>query len=384
MKVLIKSMRPHRQKILTNDGEEVRLQQWANKKAAESLRSAGGDASGEQFTQARDMLMRDAVENPEQYGLKFMNERVPFEGQNLQESLSDPMDSPEFKEDMTEDESFSLAEKLDEKDRTPNLFDKQGKLRQTLPQGGKMSEKDMHDEALADWEARQSDINFSREQGHTEGFEGKPYHEMEQEELDADKKRFYGMYPHLKPQEEGGFDPDAEAEHLRRIMTSRQVLMRDAWSVLKQEQYNPAPTPKQEYLQTLRFPADAGNRREFQRMRGEKHGPNDKFFRYGEDPYVPKAHGENPMRAERPHPYSQLGTNVMEDYQLMQEEPENNQLLTPDELAFAQFIAENDMRMPPAASMPAPTLRQGMNQYNPPIKTSRQIPMRDAWSILKS
>jgi len=205
---------------------------------------------------------------------------------------------------MTEDESFSLAEKLDEKYRTPDLFDSEGKLRDGMPS------------------------------------------------------------------EEEEFKPDAEAEHLRRIMTSRQVLMRDAWSVLKQEPY-------------LRFPADAGNRREFQRMRGEKHGPNDKFFRYGEDPYVPKAHGENPMRAERPHPYSQLGTNVMEDYQLMQEEPENNQLLTPDELAFAQFIAENDMRMPPAASMPAPTLRQGMNQYNPPIKTSRQIPMRDAWSILK-
>ena len=29
------------------------------------------------------------------------------------------------------------------------------------------------------------------------------------------------------------FDPDAEAEHLRRIMTSRDVAIRDAWSVLK-------------------------------------------------------------------------------------------------------------------------------------------------------
>tara|TARA_R100000654_G_scaffold57197_1_gene83637 strand:+ start:354 stop:878 length:525 start_codon:yes stop_codon:yes gene_type:complete len=173
MKVLIKAMRPHRQKVLTEDGQEMRLQQWANKTASAALRMAGGEASGEQFSQARDALMREAVANPDEHGLKFMGERMPFEGQ-------------------------------------------------TLPQDGKMSEKNMHDEALADFEARQSDINFSREQGHTEGFEGKPYHEMEQEELDADKKRFYG-----------DFDPDAEAEHLRRIMTSRDVAIRDAWSVLK-------------------------------------------------------------------------------------------------------------------------------------------------------
>lgn len=283
MKVLIKAVMPHRQKILTADGEEMRLQQWANKQAASALRDAGNDTQGEQFTQSRDMLMRDAVENPDKHGLKFMGERLPFEGQNLQESLSDPMDSPEFREDMTEDESFSLAEKLDEKNRIPDLFDSEGKLRDGMP-----------------------------------------------------------------PEEEE-FNPDAEAEHMRRIMNSRDVPMRDAWSILK----------------NLQFPADAGDRPEWLRMPGEKHGPNDKFFRYGEESYVPKGHGENPMRAERPHPYSQLGANVMEDYQLMQEEPEDNQLLTPDELAFAQLIAENDEQMPPAARIPAPTLREGMNQYNP-------------------
>ena len=182
MKVLIKAMRPHRQKVLTEDGEELRLQQWANKTASAALRGAGGEASGEQFTQARDALMREAVANPQEHGLKFMGERVPFEGQTLEESLSepdvegeqamidnqfnqDPMDDPDFKEDMTEDESFELAEKLDRK--MPNIFDEQGKLRQTLPQ------------------------------------------------------------------EEEEFNPDAEAEHLRRIMTSRDVAMRDAWSVLK-------------------------------------------------------------------------------------------------------------------------------------------------------
>ena len=168
MKVIIKSMRPHRQKILTNDGEEVRLQQWANKKAAESLRSAGNEASGEQFTQARDMLMRDAVANPEEHGLKFMNERVPFEGQNLESSLSDPMSASDIA-DITD---ASSAETERAMGGTPDLFDSEGKLRD-------------------------------------------------------------GM----SPEEEEEFNPDAEAEHLRRIMTSRQIPMRDAWSILKNEAF---------------------------------------------------------------------------------------------------------------------------------------------------
>lgn len=130
-KVLIKAMRPHRQKVLTEDGEEMRLQQWANKTASAALRTAGGEASGEQFTQARDALMREAVANPNEHGLKFMGERMPFEGQTLEESLSEP--------------------------------------------------------------------------------------DVEGEQAAVDQE----------------FDPDAEAEHLRRIMTSRDVAIRDAWSVLK-------------------------------------------------------------------------------------------------------------------------------------------------------
>ena len=340
MKILIKAMRPHRQKVLTEGGEEMRLQQWANKKAASALREAGGDAGGEQFNQARDALMHAAVNNPEEHGLKFMGERVPFDGQELEESLS----APDVEgEQASIDSEFAPPE-----------------------------DDNIHDEALADWEARQGDIDFDKEQGNTEGHEGhegKPYHETDQEQLDADKEGFYTKFPNLKPPtpdifdesgklrdgtepEEGKkeFDPDEGAEHLRNIMTSRQVPMRDAWSILK----------------NLQFPADAGDRPEWQRGVGEKHGPNDKFFRYGENTHEPKAHGENPMRVKRPHPYSQLGNNVMEDYQLMQEEPEDNQLLTPDELAFAQSIAENDGQMPPAASMPAPTLREGTDQYNPP------------------
>jgi len=152
MKVLIKAMRPHRQKVLTEDGQEMRLQQWANKTASAALRSAGGDAGGEQFSQARDALMREAVANPDKHGLKFMGERMPFEGQTLEESLSEP-----------------------------DIFDEQGNLRQTLPQ-----------------------------------------------------------------EEKKEFEPDAEAEHLRRIMTSRDVAIRDAWALLKQGPYEETPEQKRE------------------------------------------------------------------------------------------------------------------------------------------
>ena len=162
MKILIKALQPNRQKILTADGEEMRLQQWANKQAASSLRDAGGDVQGEQFTQSRDMLMRDAVENPEKHGLKFMGERLPFEGQTLQESLTEPD---------VEGERAAIDGEFagEEKPETPDLFDSEGKLRDGMP----------------------------------------------------------------TDEEEKEFNPDEEAEHMKRIMTSRQVPMRDAWSILK-------------------------------------------------------------------------------------------------------------------------------------------------------
>lgn len=166
MKVLIKAMRPHRQKVLTEDGQEMRLQQWANKTASAALRGAGGEASGEQFSQARDALMREAVANPDEHGLKFMGERMPFEGQTLEESLSEP--------DVEDEQAAVDQEFAPEKPETPDIFDEQGKLRQTL----------------------------------------------------------------LQEEEEEEFNPDAEAEHMRRIMTSRDVPMRDAWVVLKQGPYD--------------------------------------------------------------------------------------------------------------------------------------------------
>ena len=159
-KILIKMpMKPHRQKVLTPDGQEVRLQQFANRMAANELRGAGGDASGDQFTSARDKLMRDIVANPEAHNIKFMGERVPFEGQTLGESLSMP---------------------------------------------------DIAGEAEADFALRQEELEQAMKEGTIPN--------ETQEDIDADKKRF---------------NPDKEAEHMRRIMTSRNVIMRDAWSILK-------------------------------------------------------------------------------------------------------------------------------------------------------
>jgi len=174
MKVLIKAMRPHRQKVLTEDGEEMRLQQWANKAASSALRGAGGDASGEQFTQARDALMREAVANPNEHGLKFLGERMPFDGQELEESLSEPDYGNSPEEQKVFEHLMSLNPEEQEvlsNNRTPDLFDSEGKLRDGMP-----------------------------------------------------------------PEEE--FNPDAEAEHMKRIMTSRQVPMRDALSLLKNEPYD--------------------------------------------------------------------------------------------------------------------------------------------------
>ena len=163
-KIIIKMpVRPHRQKVLTQDGQEVRLQQFANRMAADALRGAGGDAQGEQFTSSRDALMRDMVANPESHNIKFMGERVPFEGQELEDSLS----MPDLEGERAGiDSEFAGEEETPEE--KPDIFDEEGKLREELP-----------------------------------------------------------------PKKEE-FNPDEEAEHMRRIMTSRNAIMRDAWSVLKQ------------------------------------------------------------------------------------------------------------------------------------------------------
>ena len=88
-KVFVKAIAPHRQKVLQGD-KEMRLQQLANRMMADQMRESGQSPTGDMFTQGRDKLMRDMVMNPEAHNIKFMGERVPFEGQTLGSSLSEP------------------------------------------------------------------------------------------------------------------------------------------------------------------------------------------------------------------------------------------------------------------------------------------------------
>jgi len=74
-RILVKAIKPHRQKILNEAGDEMRLQQFANRRA-----SAEGLGAGDQFVMRRDEIMRDALMNPERYNIKFLDNRIPFEG----------------------------------------------------------------------------------------------------------------------------------------------------------------------------------------------------------------------------------------------------------------------------------------------------------------
>ena len=81
-KVFVKAVAPHRQKVLQGD-KEMRLQQLANRMMADQMRQSGQSPTGDMFTQGRDKLMRDMVMNPEAHNIKFLGERVPFDGQTL-------------------------------------------------------------------------------------------------------------------------------------------------------------------------------------------------------------------------------------------------------------------------------------------------------------
>ena len=117
--ILVKMpVRPDRQRVLVGEEgseEDMRLRQWANKKAfAEGL-------AGEEAAARRDELMREAVGDAGKHGLTFMDNPIPFDEEGVVPSPNiDPMTHPDWKEDMTEDESFDLAERLDPK-LNPNI-----------------------------------------------------------------------------------------------------------------------------------------------------------------------------------------------------------------------------------------------------------------------
>lgn len=189
--IILKEAKPHKQKILV-DGQEMRLNQWANKKAAEEMRKLGASASGESWDEARNNLIQDALANPESHGINFVDgapadfesslSEPDIEGERAEMGARFSSDIEDITDASTTDTERAMGGEVpdeEEQDKGESFFDEEGNLKEWLP------------EAEADWEARQGDIDWEKKQGEPyEGFEGKPYHEMEQEELDADKKRF--------------------------------------------------------------------------------------------------------------------------------------------------------------------------------------------------
>jgi len=84
---------PHRQKVLVGEEgaeTEMRLQQWANKKAfAEGLK-------GEEATARRNQLMQEAISEPEKHGIIFMSGKpIPLEGMEEPEGEVEVESAPE-------------------------------------------------------------------------------------------------------------------------------------------------------------------------------------------------------------------------------------------------------------------------------------------------
>lgn len=202
VKVLVKAMKPHRQRIFA-DGKEMKLQQFANRKVAEQMRAAGQDPTGEGFQSARDTMMRDAVANPEKHSIKFMGERVPFEGQTLGSSLSEPDVAGE---QAAIDSQFGDDEPLDftNKIRDTRSADSYKTGDTMTPQDKLMSE-------------------IMDETGNL-----KPDNKFMDDGEDEDD---------MPPPEEEDDRPKSEDELLERIMAQKAVShirgFRDAWSVLK-------------------------------------------------------------------------------------------------------------------------------------------------------
>ena len=202
VKVLVKAMKPHRQRVLA-DGNEMKLQQFANRKVAEQMRAAGQDPTGEGFQSARDTMMRDAVANPEKHSIKFMGERVPFKGQNLEQMLSEPDVAGE---QAAIDSQFGDDEPLDftNKIRDTRSADSYKTGDTMTPQDKLMSE-------------------IMDETGNL-----KPDNKFMDDGEDEDD---------MPPPEEEDDRPKSEDELLERVMAQKAVShirgFRDAWSVLK-------------------------------------------------------------------------------------------------------------------------------------------------------
>jgi hypothetical protein len=178
------------------------------------MRAAGQDPTGEGFQSARDTMMRDAVANPEKHSIKFMGERVPFEGQNLEQMLSEPDvageqaaidsqfgDSPKTLADIPPPASNDPKDVEEFRNQTMNFLQQQKDM---TPQDKLMSE-------------------IMDEKGNL-----KPDNKFMDDGEDEDD---------MPPPEEEDDRPKSEDELLERVMAQKAVShirgFRDAWSVLK-------------------------------------------------------------------------------------------------------------------------------------------------------
>jgi len=230
VKVLVKAMKPHRQRIFA-DGKEMKLQQFANRKVAEQMRAAGQDPTGEGFQSARDTMMRDAVANPEKHSIKFMGERVPFEGQNLEQMLSEP--------DVAGEQAAIDAEFRDGETLESNNMMRDTRSADSYKTGDIHPKLDDGDPKVQQWQSSKDpsetppktaqDKLMSEIMDETGNL--KPDNKFMDDGEDEDD---------MPPPEEEDDRPKSEDELLERIMAQKAVShirgFRDAWSVLKNEQ----------------------------------------------------------------------------------------------------------------------------------------------------
>ena len=90
---ILKATKPHRQKVLPAGADKhMKLQSWANRRVAADMRARNAVAAGPEFEGLRNELMRDAVSNPDEHGLRFVNgPAITFEEEegNRQTTLED-------------------------------------------------------------------------------------------------------------------------------------------------------------------------------------------------------------------------------------------------------------------------------------------------------
>jgi len=230
VKVLVKAMKPHRQRIFA-DGKEMKLQQFANRKVAEQMRAAGQDPTGEGFQSARDTMMRDAVANPEKHSIKFMGERVPFEGQNLEQMLSEPDVAGEqaaIDSQFGDDEPLDFTNKIRDT-RSADSYktgDTSPKSLADIPPPASNDPKDVEDFRNQTRDFLQQQKLLSEIMDETGNL--KPDNKFMDDGEDEDD---------MPPPEEEDDRPKSEDELLERIMAQKAVShirgFRDAWSVLK-------------------------------------------------------------------------------------------------------------------------------------------------------